>query len=502
LIFSHPLNQRELEPIGSFQARGFSSRLTQVNEVCWLPLDTYTDCHSGENLMRETINWDHKLLGRYAHSDVSHGCYPDTTAFHRGIGSLDLLRALRGSRQAQRALSLAVQLPANRTFGQPRASCSPSVFTTYLERLKREVDTISCHLGAQQRVEQFHLAGGSTPSADQLHGLISNLRQRCNFLDYDEGDYSIDIQLPHSDWATMGRLRELGFNHVSIGVPDIAAVNSATQAWQDPRKIRSLIDAARTLNYRSVNIDIGYGRAWQTRASFARKVAAIIELQPNRVTVFDYADLPQRYRPLVRLAASGLSDREDRLAMQRQYVEQLSQAGYRYIGMGLFALADDDLAIAQETASLQLNCQGFSQHAGCDHIGLGVAAISQIDGLYVQNSCDLQGYQAQLDRGQLASCRGFRCGPDDCLRGEIIERLICDCSLDIRRIEARFGLLFREYFADAWPALEQMQRDGLLRFDEASIAILPAGRLLVNAVCRLFDRYSGVAPVPSVFKAV
>lgn len=452
--------------------------------------------------MREAISWDSKLLGRYAHGDVSHGCYPETTAFHRGIGSLDLLRALRGSRQAQRPLSLAVQLPINRSFGQQRASCSPTTFAAYLERLEREIEMIGCHLGPQQRVEQFHLAGGSTPSAEQLRRLITHLRQRCNLLDYDEGDYSIDIQLPHSDWATMGRLRELGFNHVSIGVPDIAAVTGTALVWQDPRKIRSLIDAARTLNYRSVNIDIGYGRAWQTRASFARKVAAIIELQPNRVTAFDYAEPPQRYRPLAWFAASGLAHRGEKLAMQRQCVEQLSLAGYRYVGMGLFALADDDLVIAQENASLQRNCQGFTQHAGCDHIGLGVAAISQIDGLYVQNSRDLQGYQTQLDRGQLASWRGFRRGPDDHLRAEVIERLICDCGLDMRRIEARFGVVFREYFADAWPALEQMQRDGLLRLDEAAIAILPAGRLLVHSVCRLFDRYSGTPRMQSVSRAV
>jgi oxygen-independent coproporphyrinogen-3 oxidase len=438
--------------------------------------------------MREAISWDSKLLGRYAHGDVSHSCYPDATAFHRGIGSLDLLRALRGSRRAQRRLSLAVQLPINRDFGRQGTSCSPGAFAAYLERLEREIEMIGCHLGPQQRVEQFHLAGGSTPDAEQLRRLIEHLRQRLHFLDYDEGDYSIDIQLPQSDWATMGRMRELGFNHVSIGVPDIAAVSGTALAWQDPRKIRSLIDAARALNYRSVNIDIGYGRAWQTRASFARKVAAIIELQPNRVTVFDYAEPPQRYRPLGRFA---VADRADKLAMQRQCVEQLSLAGYRYVGMGLFALADDDLVIAQENASLQRNCQGFSRYADCDHIGLGVAAISHIDGLYVQNSRDLQGYQAQLDMGQLASWRGFRCGPDERLRGEVIERLTCDFGLDIRRIEARFGLVFREYFTDAWPALEQMQRDGLIHLDEASITVVPGARLLVHALCRLFDRYSG-----------
>lgn len=453
--------------------------------------------------MLESISWDGKLFNRYAHGYPGHSHYPEAAVFHRGIGSLDLLRALRNSRQAQRPLSLALQLPINRVFSQQhesqqRESCSPGAFIAYLECLGREIDRIGCHLGAQQRVKQFHLAGGSTPSADQLHKLMSHLRKRFSFLDYDEGDYSVDIQLPHSDWTTMGRLRELGFNHISISVPDIAAVTGGALAWQDPRHIRSLIDAARTLSYRAVNIDIGYGRSWQTRESFARKVAAIIELQPNRVTVFDYAEPPQRYRPLGRFAARGLSGQQDKLAMQRLCVEQLGRAGYRYLGMGLFALADDDLVIAQENASLQRNCQGFSRHADCDHIGLGVAAISQIDGLYVQNSRDLQVYQAQLDMGQLASWRGLRCGSDDRLRAEVIERLTCNFGLDIRRIEARFGLVFREYFADAWPALEQMQRDGLISLDEAAIAISPAGRLLVHSVCRLFDRYNGVSRAQSV----
>lgn len=188
--------------------------------------------------------------------------------------------------------------------------------------------------------------------------------------------------------------------------------------------------------------------------------------------------------------------------MHRQCVEQLSLAGYRYVGMGLFALADDALVIAQENGRLQRNCQGYSRYADCDHIGLGVAAISQIDGLYVQNSRDPQNYQARLDTGQLATFRGLRCGPDDRLRGVLIERLVCDFGLDIRRIEERFGLVFRDYFADAWPALEQMRRDGLISLDEASLTIRPAGRLLVHAVCRLFDRYGGASGSHYVSRAV
>ena len=285
----------------------------------------------------------------------------------------------------------------------------------------------------------------------------------------------------------MGLLRELGFNHVSIGVPDFETNNCGTIALQSPRQIRSLIDAARALHYRSVNIDLGYGRAWQTRTSFARKVAAIVELQPGRVSLFDYAEPLQRYWPRRRFSIRGLSSPEDKCAMRQHGVEQLSLAGYRYIGSGLFALPEDDLAIAQENGQLRRTCQGYSRHSACDQIGLGVSAISQVGDIYAQNSRDLAGYQRQLQMGQLATRSGLHCGPDDHLRRALIDSLICYFFVDIGRIEAQFGICLRDYFAAAWPLLEQMHRDGLLVLSRQRIEVCASGRLAMGMLCKVFE---------------
>jgi oxygen-independent coproporphyrinogen-3 oxidase len=169
--------------------------------------------------------------------------------------------------------------------------------------------------------------------------------------------------------------------------------------------------------------------------------------------------------------------------------EQLTAAGYRYIGMDHFALPDDELAMAQEDGTLQRNFQGYTTHGHCDLIGLGVSAISQVGDLYSQNSSDLANYQQSLGNGQLATQRGLLCNDDDRIRRAVIQALICQFQLSFRDIEERFAIDFRNYFSAIWPQLQQLARDGLIDLTEQGIDVRPAGRLLVRSLCMLFDHY-------------
>lgn len=423
-------------------------------------------------------------------------CHVETDKFHDGIGSLDLLRALRSSRQRRRPLSLNVQLPSSLgpALCSPRdISCGHSGVERYLQRLQHEIDLVGCHLGTGQRVEQFHLGGG-TPAIAHLRRLMSHLRGRFNFLGHECGEYSVEVDLHHTDWSTMGVLRELGFNHVSIGVPDIGADSEmSVDCYQNPAPIHSLIDAARTFGYRSINVDLGYGHAWQTPESFALKLATLIELEPDRLLVFDYARPPQRYRSMAADPRRAFSGEDDKGAMRQNCFEQLLGAGYQYIGLGQFVRPDDDLAIAQERGRLRRNCEGFTRYGYCDQIGFGLGAISQIDDLYAQNTNELERYQQYLDMDQLPTSRGWRCEAGDQVRHLVMERLACDLELDIQAIETRYGLVFRQYFYAAWPVLEQLTGDGLIELSERFISILPAGRPHVDAICNVFEKDSGGA---------
>jgi oxygen-independent coproporphyrinogen-3 oxidase len=319
---------------------------------------------------------------------------------------------------------------------------------------------------------------------------MAQLRLHFNLLDDDSGDYGIEIDPREADWSTMGLLRELGFNRVSLGVQDLdPTVQRAINRMQSLEETRAIVEAARTLQFRSVNIDLIYGLPTQNPQTFSHTVDKVIDLQPDRLSVFNYAHLPERFMPQRRIDVADLPDAESKLLMLERTVEQLGKAGYRYIGMDHFALPDDELAIAQEDLTLQRNFQGYTTHGHCDLIGLGVSAISQVGELYSQNSSDLNEYLRLLDSDQPATRRGLICNDDDRIRRAIIQQLICHFTLDFGEIEKTFCIDFRDYFSEAWPQLLGMASDGLITLSETGIEVRPAGRLLVRAVCMVFDTY-------------
>ena len=447
--------------------------------------------------MLDAIRWDTDLIRRYDQAGPRYTSYPTAVQFHDGIGSFELLHALRDSRKAQRPLSLYVHVPfcanicyycaCNKVITKDRGRALP-----YLERLEKEIELISCHLDPKQQVEQLHFGGGTPTflSHDELRRLMAKLRKHFNLLDDDSGDYGIEIDPREADWSTMGLLRELGFNRVSLGVQDLdPEVQQAVNRLQTLEQTRAIVEAARTLQFRSVNIDLIYGLPKQTPENFARTVDAVIALQPDRLSVFNYAHLPERFLPQRRINSSDLPAPAEKLQMLQRTIEQLTAAGYRYIGMDHFALPDDELAIAQEEATLQRNFQGYTTHGHCDLIGLGVSAISQIGDLYCQNSSDLSEYQNALASSQLGTSRGLVCTQDDRIRRAVIQQLICNFHLQFATIEQQFNLDFRGYFGELWPQLQAMASDGLIELDSEKILVLPAGRLLVRSVCMVFDVY-------------
>ncbi|UVM57590.1 oxygen-independent coproporphyrinogen III oxidase [Pseudomonas sp. B21-012] len=447
--------------------------------------------------MLDVLRWDSDLIRRYDLAGPRYTSYPTAVQLHSEVGSFDLLHALRDSRRAVRPLSIYVHVPfcanicyycaCNKVITKDRGRAAP-----YLQRLEQEIQLIACHLDPKQTVEQLHFGGGTPTflSHVELRQLMAHLRQHFNLLDDDSGDYGIEIDPREADWSTMGLLRELGFNRVSLGVQDLdPVVQRAINRLQSLEQTRAIIEAARTLQFRSINLDLIYGLPKQTPEGFARTVEEVIKLQPDRLSVFNYAHLPERFMPQRRIDSNELPAPAAKLEMLHNTIEQLTAAGYVYIGMDHFALPDDELAIAQEESTLQRNFQGYTTHGHCDLIGLGVSAISQIGDLYCQNSSDLNTYQDTLSTAQLATSRGLICSEDDRVRRAVIQQLICHFELDFATIERDFTIDFRGYFNDQWPALQAMHKDGLIELGNDSIKVLPAGRLLVRSVCMVFDAY-------------
>jgi len=288
----------------------------------------------------------------------------------------------------------------------------------------------------------------------------------------------------------VAHLASLGFNRMSLGVQDFdPEVQRAVHRIQTLAETRAVIDAARANGFRSVNLDLIYGLPKQTVAGFGTTLARVIECDPDRIALYSYAHLPQAFQPQRRILEADLPSPEDKLALLTSAIHTLEQAGYVYIGMDHFAKPGDELAVAQRQGRLTRDFQGYACGGDCDLVGLGVSAIGKVGPTYMQNAKTLDDYYAALDQERLPTLRGLQLTPDDLVRRAVIQALACHFSLAKESIEIAYLVDFDTYFAAELRELEALEADGLVELDGGWIHVTPRGRLLVRAVCAVFDRY-------------
>ena len=341
-------------------------------------------------------------------------------------------------------------------------------------------------------VDQLHWGGGTPAfiSHDEIRALMDKTREHFNLRDDDSGEYSIEIDPREVRKETMALLREIGFNRMSLGVQDLdERVQKAVNRIQSAEKTFAVLDEAHALGFRSVSVDLIYGLPHQTEESFARTVERVIAAGPDRLSVFNYAHLPERFKPQRRIEIEALPKPAEKLAIFKRTAAQLAAAGYAYIGMDHFARPDDELSVAQRNGTLYRNFQGYSTHADCDLIGLGATSIGVVGNCYAQNRHELAEYYERIDAGQLAVFRGVELDADDILRRDIITHLICNFRLDFPAVEKAHGIDFGESFRPELAALAEMRDDGLLDLTDAAVVVKPAGRLLIRNICMVFDKY-------------
>lgn len=448
--------------------------------------------------MDQSILFDQALIAKYDQSGPRYTSYPTAVEFHEGFQAADYRAACARSNASGRPLSLYFHIPfcdtlcfycaCNKIATKDRGQAQP-----YLDRLYRELELQGALFDRSRRVEQLHWGGGTPTfiSRDQMRELMDQTRRHFTLADDDSGEFSIEIDPREADQDTVKLLRSLGFNRMSLGVQDFnPQVQRAVNRIQSEQETLTVLEAARSAGFRSISIDLIYGLPFQTVDSFLATLDRIIAVGPDRLSVFNYAHLPERFMPQRRINAADLPAPQVKLDILRTSIERLTDAGYLFIGMDHFARPDDELAQAQRDGTLYRNFQGYSTHADCDLIGLGVTSIGMVDNCYSQNQKTMETYQQALDRGQLPVLRGISLTRDDEIRRDLITRLICHFRLDYGTLERTWGIDFAEYFAAELPRLDGLAADGLLSADAKGIQVLPKGRLLIRNICLLFDRHT------------
>ena len=360
----------------------------------------------------------------------------------------------------------------------------------YLRYLNREIDLHIEHLGAGQTISQLHLGGGSPTffSDEELAELMSMLKR--NFVFAPGGEYSIEVDPRTVNAQRLKHLAELGFNRLSFGVQDFdPEVQKAVHRIQPAEQVFSLVEAARRYQFESVNVDLIYGLPMQTPESFKRTLAQVVELRPNRIALYGYAHLPERFKPQRRISEYELPAAADKITMLGSALKAFIDAGYVYVGMDHFALPDDDLAIAKRQGRLHRNFQGYSTQPDCDLISLGVSAIGRVGATYSQNAKTIEEYYDHLNHGRFPVVRGLALSRDDIVRRAVIMAIMCQGVLEYEAIELAYMLDFKSYFADEMAALKALEKTDMLVLEEDGLQVTDTGWFFVRAVAMLFDKH-------------
>jgi len=439
------------------------------------------------------------LLRRFDVSGPRYTSYPTADRFVEAFTAEDYRQALTLRRSGAAAMALPLSLYVHIPFCESLCYyCACNKIITkhhdraapYLRYLSREVDLHVAELGAGQAVTQLHLGGGSPTflSDDELRQLMGMLRR--NFGLVPGGEYSIEVDPRTIDASRLDTLAELGFNRLSFGVQDFdPAVQKSVHRVQPAEQVFDLVAAARQRNFDSINVDLIYGLPLQNPESFDRTLAQVVELRPERIALYAYAHLPERFKPQRRIATAEIPSGAAKVAMLARSMAAFMGAGYVYVGMDHFALPTDPLAIAKRQGRLHRNFQGYSTQPDCDLIGLGVSSIGRIGATYSQNAKTMEEYCDVLDQGRFPVVRGLGLTRDDLVRRAVIMALMCQGELSFESIEVAHLIEFQSYFASEMQALQKLADQGLVTVDDSRIQVTAMGWFFVRAVAMVFDRY-------------
>lgn len=439
------------------------------------------------------ITFDLNLIQKYNQSGPRYTSYPTALEFHENYTDENFKAA--AARYPERPLSLYVHIPfchklcyfcgCNKVITRHQHKAD-----IYLDFLEKEITT-RANLFKNRLVTQIHWGGG-TPTyltEEQSARLMKMLTDHFNIAK--NAEVSIEMDPREIELSMLEHLKNIGFNRISMGVQDFnKEVQKAVNREQDEDFIRQLLIRARELGFQSTNLDLIYGLPLQNVESFMFTLQKVIELNPDRLSVFNYAHLPSRFAGQAKIKEEQLPVPQTKLTILEKTIETLGKAGYKFIGMDHFAKPDDELAIAQDKGILHRNFQGYTTQEECDLLGLGVSAISLLGDTYAQNQKELKHYYADVDSHGIALHKGLELSQEDCLRRDVIKALICNFKLDFSAIEKQYNIHFKSHFAEDLDLLKPLAEDDLLEINDKGIIVSPSGRLLIRNICLCFDTYS------------
>jgi oxygen-independent coproporphyrinogen III oxidase len=441
------------------------------------------------------VKFDLDLIKKYDTVTPRYTSYPPATELKEEFTYVDFQSAIASSNARKTPLSLYFHIP----FCQSACYfCGCNVVVTnnrnlakpYVDYLVSDIQHISSLVDSQRIVEQIHWGGG-TPNylnMEQVELIWKNINRNFNIAP--NAEISIEINPRYITKEYVFFLREIGFNRISFGLQDFnPQVQEAINRVQPEEMLFDVMSWIKQAKFESVNVDLIYGLPYQSLFTFRDTIKKTIELDPDRIAVFNFAYVPW-VKPIQRkIPKEALPQPQEKLEILKMTIEELTASKYLFIGMDHFAKPQDELAIAQRNDSLKRNFQGYTTHAQAELLGFGATSVSMLDDAYAQNHKQLKDYYRAVDAGNLPTSKGYKLNADDIIRRDVIMSIMSGNRLDKHAIAQRYNLSFDDYFAEEIQGLQLLEADGLVNLSSQHISVTEIGRLLVRNIAVVFDAH-------------
>lgn len=359
----------------------------------------------------------------------------------------------------------------------------------YLNVLLEEVDLVASKMPARMTAKHIHFGGGSPTilSAGDFTRTLDRLR--ANYDLADDAEIAVELDPRTADEDYVRAMAAAGVNRASVGVQDFnRTVQEAINRIQPFELVEEVIGWLRKHGISEVNMDLIYGLPHQTVASVLETIDQAVTLNPRRISLFGYAHVPWMKKHQTLIGEDTLPDIPERWQQYESAQTRLAEHGYVAVGLDHFARSDDEMAIAMAEGRLHRNFQGYTTDSAPALIGMGASGIGSLPQGYVANEGEVHAWKRKVQAGELPTARGIAINQDDRLRREIIERLMCDLTVDLDAIARAYGV-DGSLFAPELASMRDLEGDNVVIRDGYTLRITEDGRPLVRAVAAKFDKY-------------
>ena len=307
--------------------------------------------------------------------------------------------------------------------------------------------------------------GGGTPTVliDELEETISLVRAS-----FPIREVSVETNPNHLDPGHLEPLRRARVDRLSVGVQsfDDALLKSMDrlEKYGSGETIASRLEAAKGL-FPTLNADMIFNFAAQTRESLARDLDTILRLGIDQVTFYPLM-VSDSTRRLVEKTLGRVDYKKEEL-FYNDIVERLVPA-YGFSSVWCFS---------RKKSMIDEYIVGYANYAG-----LGSGSIGYMDGTCYANTFDIEEYISRVGAGEIPVMASKKFGLKEQVRYEFLMSIF-GMGVDLKAFRERFGSGVHYHL---WGLIVPFYLAGALRYGSGKFYPTQRGRYLAVVMMREF----------------